>query len=256
MLKALKVILEIQDLDMKMIRLMRLKQERQSELDNIDYLRQDLKNQQVAKEKEIQVIAAEIAVEENKITEIKDELKKLETKQGTIKKVEEFNALTQEMSTKERERIATEHKTSDLIDKKNMEEEILNKIKDSLVSSEESSKAIEAEIKSTIKKLNEEGREIKTQRDELAKTADPEILKIYTRLLNNKKDRVLVPLENRVCSGCHITLTAQHENLIRRGERLVFCEHCSRILYWQQSEDLEGTSASTKKRRRKSTNIQ
>jgi len=255
MLTALKVILDIQDLDMKMIRLMRLKQERQSELDNIDYLRQDLKNQQIIKEKEMHIIAAEITVEENKINEIKDELKKLEAKQGSIKKVEEFNALTQEMSAKERERIATEHKTSDLIDKKNMEEEILNKIKDSLVSSEESSKAIEAEIQSTIKKLNEEGRDLKIQRDEIAKTADPEILKIYMRLLNNKKDRVLVPLENRACSGCHITLTAQHENQVRKGERLIFCEHCSRILFWQQSEELEGTATATKKRRKKTTPV-
>ena len=31
----------------------------------------------------------------------------------------------------------------------------------------------------------------------LAKTADPEILRIYERLLNNKKDRVVVPIENR-----------------------------------------------------------
>lgn len=256
MLTSLKVILEIQDLDMKMLRLMRLKKDRQSELDNIDYLRQDLKNQQVAKEKEIQGLAEQISVEENKINEIKDQLKKLEVRQGTIKKVEEFNALTQEMSTKERERIATEHKASDLIDKKNMEEEILTKIKDSLISSEESSKAIEAEIKSTIKKLNEEGREIKEQRDEIAKTADPEILKIYIRLINNKRDRVVVPLENRACSGCHITLTAQHENMVRKGERLVFCEHCSRILFWQESEALEGTSVATKKRRRKVTPAQ
>ena len=36
MLKALKTILEIQELDMQMIQLMRLKKERQKELDNIN----------------------------------------------------------------------------------------------------------------------------------------------------------------------------------------------------------------------------
>ena len=256
MFKSLKVILEIQDLDMKMIRLMRLKKERQSELDNIDYLRQDLKNQQVSKEQEIKSLSENIETEENKITEIKSQLKKLDEKQGSIKKVEEFNALNQEMSTKERARIATEHATSDLIDKKHLEEEILEKIKTSLSSSEGTSKAIEAEISATILKINEEGRSIKKERDALVQTAEPEIFKIYTRLLNNKKDRVVVPLENRTCSGCHITLTAQHENLVRKGERLVFCEHCSRILYWQDSEDLEGTSIATKKRRRRTTKNQ
>ena len=99
--------------------------------------------------------------------------------------------------------------------------------------------------------INLEGSELKSGRDLLAKTADPEIMRIYQRLLNNKKDRVVVPIENRTCSGCHIALTAQHENVVRKGERLVFCEHCSRIHYWQESEAIEGTAVATKKRRRR-----
>ena len=42
MLQTLKVILDIQELDMKMIRLMRLKKERLKELEHIDSLRQEL----------------------------------------------------------------------------------------------------------------------------------------------------------------------------------------------------------------------
>lgn len=250
MLQSLKVVLDVQELDMKMLRLMRLKKERQSELEHIESLRQDLKDQQEDKKVEIEQFNKDIEFQENHLVEIKEKLKKLEARQGQIKKVEEFNALTQEMSTTERERVATEHKTSDLIDKKHTEEEILTKIADSLSSSAESSKAIEIEIKNTIQKINEEGRTIKVQRDELVKKADPEIFKIYTRLLNNKKDRVVVPLENRVCNGCHIALTAQHENLVRKGERLVFCEHCFRILFWQESALLDSGST-PKKRRRK-----
>jgi predicted nucleic acid-binding Zn-ribbon protein len=155
------------------------------------------------------------------------------------------------MTASERERTATEHITSDLIDKRNLEEEILGKIKDSLQQSEESSRNLENEIKESIRLINIEGKELKAAREELAKTADPEIMKIYQRLLNNKKDRVVVPIENRTCAGCHIALTAQHENVVRRGERLVFCEHCSRIHYWQDSEAIEGTAVATKRRRRK-----
>ena len=251
MLKDLKVILEIQELDMKMIRLMRLKKDRQNELDHIEALREDLKDKKDTKNKEIEELEKEIKLLENSSIEIKAQLKKLEAKQGSIKKVEEFNALTKEMSTKERERITTEKKANDLTDRKNIEEEILKKIDESLLSSEESSKALEIEIKATIRKLNEEGRIIKKQRDELAKKANPEIFKIYMRLLNNKQDRVVVPLENRICSGCHIALTAQHENLVRKVERLVFCEHCSRILYWQESEVEEGKPIKKRRRRKK-----
>src|SRR5208282_4294145 len=97
----------------------------------------------------------------------------------------------------------------------------------------------------------EEGSGLKTQRDALAKSAHAETLQVYERLLRNKKDRVVVPIENRTCSGCHIVLTAQHENLVRKGENMIFCEHCSRIHYWQDSEAVEGTAVATKRRRKR-----
>lgn len=248
---SLKVILNIQELDMKMIRLMRIKKTRLGELDHIESLRFELQKQQNDKEVEIVELNKAISGQEAKIIEIKEKIKKLESKQTSIKKVEDFNALNQEMSSSERERVATEQITSDLIDKRNLEEEILEKIKDSLRLSEEGSQNLMAEIQASIRQINQEGSELKLERQSLAKTADPEVLRIYERLLNNKKDRVVVPIENRTCSGCHIALTAQHENVVRKGERLVFCEHCSRLHYWQESETLEGTPTATKKRRRR-----
>ena len=89
------------------------------------------------------------------------------------------------------------------------------------------------------------------KRIELKNATDPELFHIYERLLNNKKDRVVVPIENRVCSGCHIVLTPQHENLVRKRDRLIFCEHCSRILYWQESQAATQESSTTKRRRRR-----
>jgi uncharacterized protein len=255
MLQQLKVILDIQELDMKMIRLMRLKKERMQELQHIENLRQELRQQQADKELEIADLNRNIAAQEAKIHEIIDRIKKLEAKQNSVKKVDEFNALTQEMTQSEREKIATEQITSDLIDKRNMEEEILEKIKQSLKESEESSRNLENEIVNSIRLINQEGQELSTSREALVKNADPEVMRIYERLLQNKKDRVVVPLENRTCSGCHIALTAQHENLVRKGERLVFCEHCSRIHFWQESQDVEGTAAATKRRRRRTTGV-
>jgi len=250
MLESLKKIIDIQEFDMKMIRLMRLKKERQKELEHIDSLRRDLKIQLEEKENEISELSKNISNQEAKIVDFEVKIKQLEAKQLSIKKVDEFNALTQELTQSERAKSATELTTSDLIDKKNLEEEILEKIKGSLKESEDSSLTLLSEIKASIHTINAEGREIKVKRDALAQGADEEVLKIYERLLQNKKDRVIVPIENRTCSGCHISLTAQHENLVRRGERLIFCEHCSRIHFWSEVEPTEG-SDSTKRRRRR-----
>lgn len=256
MQEALKVIINIQELDMKMIRLMRLKKERQKELSQIEALRKELHQQFSEKETEIKELDKNIDQHEQKIQEITAKIKKLETQQASIKKVDEFNAITQESTAAEREKLSIEQKVSDLVDKKVAEEELLEKIKQSLKISEESSAALEQEIFSSVRLINEEGAALKTQRDALAQKADPEMLRIYERLLKNKKDRVVVPIENRTCSGCHIVLTAQHENLVRKGENLIFCEHCSRVHYWEDSEATESgdAAAGTKRRRRRMAN--
>jgi len=249
---ALKTILEIQELDMKMLRLMRVKKERLKEIEQIEALRKELHLQLTEKENEISEYGKQAQALEAKIQEIVAKMKRLETQQGSVKKVEEFNALTQEMTALEREKINTEQKVSDIVDKRVAGEELLNKIKESLQTSEISSSSLENEIKESIKLINDEGSSLKAERDRLAKSANVEVLQTYERLLRNKKDRVVVPIENRTCSGCHIALTAQHENIVRKGENLVFCEHCSRIHYWQPEEaSAAGAEITTKRRRRR-----
>lgn len=251
MLKALKKILDIQEIDMQMIQLMRLKMERQNDLASINAVKTDLQERVSAKEQEIGDLKKVIRMMEGELADIKLKIKKLEGQQSSIKKVEEFNALSHEMSQAERERAAKEQRLSDHIDKLHAEEEALKGIHESLDTTAENNKVLESEIKEGVDRINVEGRELKETRDALVEAADPEVFRIYERLLRNKKDRVVVPIESRCCSGCHIMLTAQDENLVRKGERLVFCEHCSRIHYWPESEELEGTAVVTKTRRRK-----
>lgn len=253
MQQGLKPLLDIQELDIKMIRLMRVKKQRQGEIKQIESLREELQEQLQLKEEEIADLTKQTDALEEKISGLTEKYKKLEGQQSSVKKVEEFNALTQEMTSVEREKVALETQTSNILDNKATEEEILEKIKESLTASETNSQELEKEIKLSIDQINKEGQQLKSERDAIIGKVDPEALRIYERLLRNKKDRVIVPIENRTCSGCHIALTLQHENLVRKGEAVVFCEHCSRIHYWQESEAVEGTNAATRRRRRRTT---
>jgi predicted nucleic acid-binding Zn-ribbon protein len=250
MLDSLKIVLDIQELDVKMIRLIRLKKQRQKELSQIEKLTSELRHQMEEKEREILQMTHEINQLEDKIQELKAKVKRLENQQSSVKKMDEFNALTQEMTNVGREKSTIEQTISHLVDKRLQEEEVLEKIKQSLATSETSGVELQNEILTNIAEINREGSELKSQRDTLAKVADTTLLSIYERLLKNKKDRVIVPIENRTCSGCHISLTAQHENVVRKGENLVFCEHCSRIHYWQELEVADESSTQRRRRRR------
>ncbi len=244
-------LLTIQELDINMIRLMRVKKERSRELEEIHTLKSDIGKQVADKEVQIMETKKELRMGETQIKEIQEKVAKLEAQQAAVKKMDEFNALTHEMTHAGRERTAVEQKLSDLMDKLAIEEDLLITLRENLTSTENNSNMIEKEILESIDKINEEGRALLEQREELKKQVDSEIFKIYERLLKNKRDRVVVPIEQRTCSGCHIVLTPQHENLVRKGDRLVFCEHCSRILFWQEAPPVEGEEAAPRRRRRR-----
>lgn len=142
------------------------------------------------------------------------------------------------------------------MDKLAVEEDLLVNLQGNLKTTEDNSLSLEREIGESITKINEEGVSLLKERETLISETPEDLFKIYERLLKNKKDRVIVPIENRTCSGCHILLTPQHENLVRKGDRLVFCEHCSRVLYWHEHEVVveEGQEAPVRRRRRKTVN--
>ncbi len=249
--EVLQSVLTMQELDIQMIQLLRLRRERKQELDSIQAIQKNLESQVTLKESEIMELKATIRLTESDLKQIVEKGKKLEEKQSEIKKIEEFNALTHEMAQVNREKTAKENRLSDLYDKLSIEEEACKNLQDNYQTTKENSKVVVHEIRENISHLNQEGRNIKERRDQMATVIDSEILEIYERLLRNKKGRVVVPIENRCCSGCHITVTAQDENLVRKQERLVFCEHCSRIHYWPETQETEGVEETTKTRRRR-----
>jgi predicted nucleic acid-binding Zn-ribbon protein len=251
MFKNLLIILDIQDLDMKMLRLLQLRKTHRDQLQSIQDGQQNLKDQIAAQQEKTSLLKREIALSEEDVSKVTGKIKELEAKQSLVKKVDEFNALTHETSAAERERTAKDQRLSNLQDVLSNEDETLKGLQQALQLSIENNKSVQEEIEASIREVNKEGRALKSERDRLAVKADEEVLSVYERLLRNKKDRVVVPIENRCCSGCHIMLTAQDENLVRKGERMVFCEHCSRIHYWQESQELATGTVAPKPRRRK-----
>ncbi len=247
----LKVILDIQEFDIKMIRLMKLKKARKKELSEIDDLKKDLSQKIETKEEEIQGIKEEVSSFEEQISTVKEKIKHFEGQQELVKKIEEFNALNQEVSHADRERANLEQKLNISADSLMAEEEILTSLHEASTSTTENSKVLEEEIQTNIEEINKEGSALKIERNQIVGKAEPALMKIYERLINNKRDRVVVPITNRCCSGCHIVLTAQQENLVRKAERLIFCEHCSRILFWLPGAPEETSDKPVKRRRKK-----
>jgi len=97
---------------------------------------------------------------------------------------------------------------------------------------EERRKGIEAEVsakKGQIRKLEEDERN-------LIPGLDPEVLFKFERIIRNKMGRGIVAIKGGVCMGCHMVLPVQFANMVHQGEDIVFCPYCSRILFYEESD--------------------
>jgi predicted nucleic acid-binding Zn-ribbon protein len=72
-----------------------------------------------------------------------------------------------------------------------------------------------------------------------AELNDTDVLFKFERIIRNKMGRGIVAIKGGVCMGCHMILPAQFANVVRQGEEIVFCPYCSRILYYEESEQGE-----------------
>jgi len=72
-----------------------------------------------------------------------------------------------------------------------------------------------------------------------AELNDPDVLFKFERIIRNKMGRGIVAIKGGVCMGCNMILPAQFANNVRTGEEIVFCPYCSRILFYEESEQGE-----------------
>ncbi|MDR3337327.1 MAG: C4-type zinc ribbon domain-containing protein [Treponema sp.] len=98
---------------------------------------------------------------------------------------------------------------------------------------EERRSGIEIEVSGKKQKIQE----LETEERELSNDLDPEVFFKFERIIRNKMGRGIVAIKNGVCTGCHMILPVQFANVIRLGEEIVFCPYCSRILFYEESEE-------------------
>ena len=122
-----------------------------------------------------------------------------------------------ESRTKERDRISkTFEKDRGVLDDK--KEALLKKQK---------------ELQAIINKL-------KGQLDVLRVKVDRALLSRYDRIKEKRNGLVVVECVDGVCIGCHIHIQPQLFNELVRGDRMISCPACQRILYIKTQEEGKG----------------
>ena len=94
------------------------------------------------------------------------------------------------------------------------------------------------EEKDIIIHESEQGRKEIVQLEEewktISKKIDPKLLDKFSVIKVMVSGRAIAAVKDSVCLGCNMQIPPQAYNELQRTERLEFCPHCQRIIYWEK----------------------
>ncbi len=93
-----------------------------------------------------------------------------------------------------------------------------------------------AMIEKEIAEKKNELAELAEGEQRIAPNLDSDTLFKFDRIIKNKQGIGIVPVQGNVCMGCHMILSAQFAIEVREGKNIMYCPYCSRILYYQESD--------------------
>ena len=228
----LKAVVEVQQLDQQVAEMTVLIdslpkqiQTLQSQLDDFIHAHEERKKRLAANLKERKDREGEIKVIQEKITKHKDQLYQVKTN-------EQYRAMLKEIEGEE----GNIRKIEDEILEKMIEAEDIQKHVQEAAARLEGEKArVAAEIKrlqdERQKDLDERER-LQARRKELAAVLSESVLGLYERIRSYRTGAAVAEVRDGLCTACNVRLRPQVYNEVRRGDAVLTCENCSRIVYY------------------------
>jgi predicted nucleic acid-binding Zn-ribbon protein len=107
---------------------------------------------------------------------------------------------------------------------------------------EERVKAFEEQTRTQTEELAAQ----RTERERLLGTLPKQMSALYNRISARIRDGIAVAeARNGSCTACFMALRPQVMAEVRRGDEVITCDNCSRILYYMHTDSARGTAGAT-----------
>ena len=195
-------------------------------------------------EEECETISANVAKLDEEMSDLKTQksgtnahfsskIKDVAKKSSGAKSEKEIKALSlEEDIAKEQLEAANEEiaRLEKLIDSKNSQKDELNTKRAEL---EGNLEKIKSNASSELESIEKERKEVYAKKDKLVAAMNQKILAFYEKIRKWAHNTAVVPVKKQACYGCFMQINDKTFSSVIKGEDIVTCPHCGRILYKQ-----------------------
>ncbi|ACU90037.1 zinc ribbon domain-containing protein [Desulfomicrobium baculatum] len=233
-MEQIEQLVVLQKVDSEMITLQRILEDAPKQLQSLQEKQAYLKQQQAVIQEKVDVLMEQKNRLESEIENDTQKVKKSKNKLMMVENTKEYHAMMREMDTMEKmNRSREEEKANLLADLSDLEGR-----KDALQGDIDSLEATITAQQSTLdQELAEKRARIEILDKEKKKASEAVPAPILTRY-NFIRDRipnpVIVPVSEGVCLGCHVVIPPQAFIDLQKGEQILSCPNCLRIIFWER----------------------
>lgn len=165
-----------------------------------------------------------------------ENIKRSESHSKEIRTNKEFQAIGREISAAKKLVGELEEQILALTSSTEEAQAAIDACKSECDSAEECCTTMAAEKQAAITVLQQEIDSSSNDRDELLKQLSQNLVRRYYQLREQRRGQALAEVRGGSCLGCNMNLPPQLYNTLFRGEELMYCPHCQRILILKQEQ--------------------
>jgi len=173
---------------------------------------------------------------EREIQDLEERLKKAQIKLSGITSNKEYKAALKEIESIKHEKEGLENIVIELMEHK---EELVSVCDDNRKKTQTMKKQFDQDRKQILrdmKILEKDLGRLEKERERCCRETDGSLLKKYDMLRGHRDGIAITPVINGVCQTCHMAIPPQKFNELIRGDKLMNCPSCARIMYWGEDE--------------------
>ena len=235
MADQMELLKQLQAWDGELYKLRRLQQEKPRELERVAA---DVASQEATlKAAEGHLSALQLSQKEKdmELQTREASIRKLQGQLFQVKTNKEYSAMQREIESLKADKSLLEETILGLLDGVDEAGKARQRERDALAVQQERQRVERARIDRELAEIAEQVAKLEQARETLAPQVPSPTRSVYEQILNVRAGLALVPLLNDSCGGCHQRLPPQVINEVYLKAKLVTCEHCSRILYFDEA---------------------
>jgi uncharacterized protein len=234
--EQLSLLISLQAFDRQLMAIVNEKRQHPAKLEGLDNKTAEITAQVKSREIELETLKKEHREIDREISLIDSKVSKSNEKLSNIKSNKEYQAVLKEIEDLRLEKQRLEDTSIEIMEKI---EDTSRNLAEKSAEGRELTAAVEKErsqLEQRLEKLDKSFKNLLRKRMALCRDIEGPLLKHYEQLLKRKGGLAVSAVMKGVCQCCHIAIPPQKFNELIKGEEMMSCPHCMRIIYWGDDE--------------------